>query len=192
LIALVTYDGKVVAEGVADNLAGLREPELPDQQLEQERERLENLLNGATQAAPYGPGTVKELIRNVMWEKAGVEKDASSLTGALEEFARIRSEIVPRLRAKAPIRVANYDWIDAIDCLNMIEAAELVVLSSLQREESRGPFMRRDFPEMDNENWLVANVLHKSASGYRFEKRNYNLALFRPDFIRANNLEVGW
>jgi succinate dehydrogenase / fumarate reductase, flavoprotein subunit len=192
LIALVTYDGKVVADAIADNLARLREPELPDQQLERERERLENLLNGETQAAPYAPGTLKELIRNVMWEKAGVEKDASSLKGALEEFARIRREIVPRLRVKTPMRVGNYDWIDAIDCLNMIEAAELVVLSSLQREESRGPFMRRDFPEQDNENWLVANVLHKSASGYRFEKRSYNLSLFKPDFMRANNLEVRW
>ena len=192
LIALVTYDGKVVADAIADNLARLREPELPDQQLERERERLENLLNGETQAAPYAPGILKELIRNVMWEKAGVEKDASSLKGALEEFARIRREIVPRLRVKTPMRVGNYDWIDAIDCLNMIEAAELVVLSSLQREESRGPFMRRDFPEQDNENWLVANVLHKSASGYRFEKRSYNLSLFKPDFMRANNLEVRW
>ncbi len=192
LIALVTYDGKVVADGVADDLAGLREPELPDEQLEQERERLENLLNGQTQGAPYAPGILKELIRRVMWEKAGVEKDAESLKEALEEFARIRRDIVPRLRAKRPTRVANYDWIDAIDCLNMIDAAELVALSSLQREESRGPFMRTDFPEMDNENWLAANVLHKSGNGYRFEKRDYNLSLFRPDFVRANNLEVQW
>ncbi|MGH6683998.1 MAG: hypothetical protein ACRECA_08790, partial [Pseudolabrys sp.] len=67
-----------------------------------------------------------------------------------------------------------------------------VVLSSLQREEIRGPFIRRDFPETDNENRLTANLLHKAGNGYRFEKRGYNLSMFRPDFARADNLAVPW
>ncbi len=193
LIALVTYDGKVVADGVADNLANLREPVLPEEQVEQERERLENLLIGVGSGeASCAPGELKETVRSVMWEKAGVEKDARSLNEGLDEFSRIRRELVPRLRAKTPVRAVNYDWLDAIDSLNMIDAAELVMVSSLQREESRGPFMRRDFPETDNENWLTANLLHKAGNGYRFEKRDYNLTLFRPDFERANNLEVPW
>ena len=193
LIALVTYDGKVVADGIADKLGNLREPVLPVEQVEQERERLEGLLvGGGSGEASCAPGKLKETVRSVMWEMAGVEKDARSLNEALEEFSRIRRELVPRLRAKTPVRAANYDWLDAIDSLNMIDAAELVVVSSLQREESRGPFMRRDFPDTDNENWLTANLLHKADNGYRFEKRDYDLTLFRPDFVRADNLEVPW
>ena len=110
------------------------------------RERLESLLRDASGDAPCAPGEVKETVRALMWEKAGVEKDARSLNEALEEFARIRRELLPRLRRQTPVRAANYDWLDAIDGVNMIDACELIVLSSLQREESRGPFMRRDFP----------------------------------------------
>ena len=193
LIALVTYDGKVVADGVADALATLRAPELPDEQIENERERLETLRGGARlRDTPCAPGEVKEALRELMWAKAGVEKDEQSLNEALDEFSRMRRELLPRLRARTPVRIANYDWLDAIDCVNMIDAAELVVVSSLQRQESRGPFMRRDFPETDNENWLTANLLHKAGNGYRFEKRPYNLSMFQPDFVRANNLEVPW
>jgi succinate dehydrogenase/fumarate reductase flavoprotein subunit len=192
LIALVTYDGKVVADSVAENLAAFDEPEFPEEQVEEERERLDALRTGATRSPQCAPGCLKDAVRALMWEKAGVEKDARSLNEALEEFSRMRRELLPRLRAKTPVRAANYDWIDAIDCVNMIDAAELVVLSSLQREESRGPFMRRDFPETDNENWLTANLLHKADNGYRFERRPYNLSTFRPDFVRANNLEVPW
>lgn len=193
LIALVTYDGKVVADGVADNLPNIRKPDLPEEQIAQERERLETLLGGdGSQDTPCSPGEVKEAVRALMWEKAGVEKDARSLNEAIEEFSRMRRELLPRLRAKRPVRAANYDWLDAIECMNMIEAAELVVLSSLQREESRGPFMRRDFPETDNENWLTANLLHKAGNGYRFEKRPYNMTMFQPDFTRRDNLEVPW
>ena len=193
LIALVTYDGKVVADSVAADLAALPQPALPEEQIASERKRLESLReNNDAPGTPCAPGEVKEAIRALMWDKAGVEKDARGLNEALEEFSRMRRELLPRMRAKTPVRAANYDWLDAIDCVNMIDAAELVVLSSLQREESRGPFMRRDFPDTDNENWLTANLLHKAGNGYRFEKRAYNLSMFQPGFARANNLEVPW
>ena len=42
----------------------------------------------------------------------------------------------------------------------MVDACELIILSSLERKESRGPFMRRDFPLQDNARWLAANVMH--------------------------------
>jgi succinate dehydrogenase/fumarate reductase flavoprotein subunit len=193
LIALVTYDGKVVADSVADNLANMRQPDLPEDEIAQERERLEMLLDGdGSHETPCSPGEVKEAVRALMWEKAGVEKDARSLNEALEDFSRMRRERLPRVRAKKPARAANYDWLDAIECMNMVEAAELIVRSSLQREESRGPFMRRDFPETDNENWLTANLLHKAGNGYRFEKRPYSMSMFQPDFARRDNLEVPW
>jgi succinate dehydrogenase/fumarate reductase flavoprotein subunit len=193
LIALVTYDGKVVADSVADTLANMRQPDLPEDEIAQERERLEMLLDGdGSHETPCSPGEVKEAVRALMWEKAGVEKDARSLNEALEDFSRMRRERLPRVRAKKPARAANYDWLDAIECMNMVEAAELIVRSSLQREESRGPFMRRDFPETDNENWLTANLLHKAGNGYRFEKRPYSMSMFQPDFARRDNLEVPW
>ena len=43
--------------------------------------------------------------------------------------------------------------------MNMVDVCELIVHSSLERKESRGPFMRRDFPMQDNASWLVANVM---------------------------------
>ena len=41
-------------------------------------------------------------------------------------------------------------------------------------------------------NWLVANVLKKSGNGMRFEQRQYDLPIFRPDFVTKDNLEVAW
>ena len=77
--------------------------------------------------------------------------------------------------------------------MNMIEACELIIHSSLEREESRGPFMRRDFPATDNGNWLAANVMNKTDNGFRFEQRPYELPFFsdRTSYAR-DNLEVAW
>jgi succinate dehydrogenase/fumarate reductase flavoprotein subunit len=87
---------------------------------------------------------------------------------------------------------ANYEWLDAIDATNMLDACELIVHSSLERTESRGPFLRTDFPQTDNKIWLAANVLKKAGNGLRFEKRNYETPFFQPGFDHKNNLEVAW
>jgi succinate dehydrogenase / fumarate reductase flavoprotein subunit len=75
---------------------------------------------------------------------------------------------------------------------NQVDACELIIHSSLERKESRGPFFRGDFPATDNKNWLVANVLKKSGNGLRFEQRPYDLPFFVPGFETKDNLEVAW
>jgi succinate dehydrogenase/fumarate reductase flavoprotein subunit len=127
-----------------------------------------------------------------MWDKAGIEKDENSLNAALDDIDRLRIELLPRIRLAYKGRNANYEWLDAIDLMNMIDACELIIHSSIERRESRGPFMRRDFPMTDNTHWLTANVMVKTDNGFRFEQRPYELAFFQPDFATKDNLEVAW
>ena len=70
--------------------------------------------------------------------------------------------------------------------------ASSIIHSSLERKESRGPFIRRDFPLQDNARWLAANVMKRTENGFRFERRPYELPFFKPDFATKNNLEVVW
>jgi succinate dehydrogenase flavoprotein subunit len=190
LIGLATYDGKVVADGVAADLARLSPCELPEAEIERERCRLEELR--VSRADGIAPAQVKERLRALMWEKVGVEKSAASLTSALEDIAEIRLSLLPRLSVTRTARGTNYEWLDAIDVINMVDACELIIQSSLERKESRGPFMRRDFPLQDNERWLVANVMQRTENGFRFEQRPYELPFFQPGFVTRSNLEVAW
>jgi succinate dehydrogenase/fumarate reductase flavoprotein subunit len=127
-----------------------------------------------------------------MWENVGVEKSDAGMRSALEEIEQIRLDVLPGMRITNRGKSANYEWLDAIDVVNMIDACELIVHSSLERKESRGPFFRQDFPLTDNANWLVANVLKKSGNGMKFEQRKYDLPIFQPDFVTRDNLEVAW
>jgi succinate dehydrogenase/fumarate reductase flavoprotein subunit len=127
-----------------------------------------------------------------MWSKVGVEKTAAGLRSALDDLEEIRLDLLPRMRLASQARTANYEWLDAVDLVNMLVACELIVRSSLERKESRGPFFRRDYPQMDNAHWLAANVLRKTDNGFRFEQRPYDLAFFKPDFMEKDNLEVAW
>jgi succinate dehydrogenase/fumarate reductase flavoprotein subunit len=100
--------------------------------------------------------------------------------------------VLPDMAISTQGPVANYEWLDAIDAMNMVEVCELIVHSSLERKESRGPFIRTDFPATDNRNWLVANVLKKSGNGLHFERRPYQLPFFSPGFDVRDNLQVAW
>ena len=79
-----------------------------------------------------------------------------------------------------------------IETLENESPIRMILQSSLERKESRGPFFRRDFPETDNANWLTANVLKKTGNGFRFEQRPYELPFFTPGFVTKDNLEVAW
>jgi succinate dehydrogenase/fumarate reductase flavoprotein subunit len=190
LIGLATYDGHVVAESVARDIATGKLPSVPQPQIEAEARRLDRLRSSSRDGP--APGSLKEKIRAVMWEKAGVEKNASDLRSALDDIERIRVELLPGMKLRNTGKSVNYEWLDAIDVMNMIDVCELVIHSSLERKESRGPFIRTDFPLTDNDHWLAANVLTKSGNGLRFSRRPYDLPLFAPGFSVKDNLEVAW
>jgi succinate dehydrogenase/fumarate reductase flavoprotein subunit len=189
LIALVTYDGKLAADSVAQHVQGRPPARIPSEKLEQERGRLERLLRpGGT-----SPARVKKRIRELMWSDMGVEKNEAGMLRALAQLEEIRTHVLPAMGLTSLTRVFNHAWLDAIDAVNMVEACELMVHSALNRKESRGPFIRTDYPEMDNENWLAQNILVPAADGgLRFEKRPYELPYFRPEFARRDNLAVPW
>src|SRR5262249_32282311 len=138
------------------------------------------------------PAQVKNRIRAMMWEKVGVEKDAVGLRSALDDIETFRLDLLPRMGVSRMSRDVNYEWLDAIDVVNMIDACELIIHSSLERKESRGPFMRNDFPDTDNQRWLAANIMRRTENGFRFEQRPYATPFFQPGFVIRNNLEVAW
>jgi len=178
LIALVTYDGKVAAESAARHAAS--PSPLPTQKLEAERARLEALRKPG--GAP--PVRVKKAIRELMWKYMGVEKDERGMREALERLEEIRERMLPAMGAQH-----MHGWLDAIDAVNMLDACVLMTQSALNRKESRGPFIRTDYPDMDNENWLAQNIL---VPGKGFRVVPYALPYWRPDFARRDNLAVPW
>ena len=190
LIGLATYDGKVAAEGVIGDLPQLPPGVLPQAEVEGEARRLDRLLAAHRDGVPALQ--VKAAIRQMMWDKVGVEKDAASLQSALADIASIRLDLLPRISLVRTEKSANYEWLDAIDVCNMVDVCELIILSSLERKESRGPFMRRDFPLQDNARWVATNVMVRTDNGHRFDLRPYDLPFFKPDFAVKDNLEVAW
>jgi succinate dehydrogenase/fumarate reductase flavoprotein subunit len=189
LIALVTFDGKVAADSVARDIRERLYASIPQSMLENERQRVEALMK----PGGIAPAKVKKAIRELMWNYMGVEKNAAGMQRALERLEEIRTHELPAMGLPSLTRAFNHGWLDAIYAINMVEVCALTVHSALNRKESRGPFIRTDYPEMDNEHWLAQNILVPSGRGdFRFETVPYALPYYRPEFARRDNLAVQW
>lgn len=107
------------------------------------------------------PHVVRHKIQEACGTCLGVVREKDKLEAAEKELARIRKEDLPRQIVGSPSQSYNIDWKQAIENYRMIDIAECSVRATLMREETRGQYIRPDFPEIDEENWhcmIVANV----------------------------------
>jgi fumarate reductase flavoprotein subunit len=83
-------------------------------------------------------------LREVMWEGAGLVRDAASLAGALRAIDRLEAALDTVGVAGDP--ALNTAWQDWLSLRNQVLAARLIAGSAQARPESRGAHYRRDFP----------------------------------------------
>ena len=101
-------------------------------------------------AAPLGRGggaevyAIQRELRDVMWERAGLVRDAEGLGVVAATLERLTERLgVVGVPGHGPLNTAWQDWLN-LD--SQLTAARLIVASALARRESRGAHWRRDFP----------------------------------------------
>ncbi len=118
-------EGLVFAERVArDAVNQARLPRVPrrgDWKVTPLRDR------GAAQVAA-------DEVRRLMWEHAGIARDAKGLGAARRALDALAARLTPGMTEE----------------LNMVDTARLIVAAALKRRESRGGHFRTDFPKPRN------------------------------------------
>ena len=82
-----------------------------------------------------------------------VFRDEAGLGTALETVRRLKEE-AKTVAIDDKGTIFNQDLLGAIELGFMLDNAETIVISAIERKESRGAQFRTDYPERNDEEWL--------------------------------------
>jgi succinate dehydrogenase / fumarate reductase flavoprotein subunit len=86
----------------------------------------------------------------------------------------------------------NYGWVDALDVEDMLDICEVTIHCAMERQESRGPFFREDYPYMDNKNWLKHKIVSRSDGQISIGHAPVELKYIRPETDREDFLSADY
>jgi len=124
---------------------------------------------------------VRKVLQKAAWENLLVVRSKESLNRILQEIARIRNDVCPRLSIEN-----GRDLIAALELKNLLLVGEIVASAGLKRTESRGSHYREDYPERDDLNWQQAITVRKVDGRMELETLNVD------DQWKRDEAELGW
>ena len=138
-------------------------------------------LNEAASRAPGQdtPGTLRRELGATMHQKVGIRRDERGLREAAATIAHLRQRYAS-LGVYSQGPAYNMDMIMTTELGFMLGVAEVIVATSLARQESRGCHYRTDFPHRDDANWLKHTVATSAPEGPRLDSRPVVISRWKP------------
>lgn len=146
-----------------------------------EIERLEEIRKREVEGGKR-PWEIRQMIQEAGDKGFDIYRPTAWMEEAIEELERIRNEEMPKQVLGDAGTIYNTDWKWAIENYNLLDNAEVSIRASLEREESRGAYLRPEFPDVDDENWNCQLRCTYVDGEYKFEK-------YVPELKEENRFE---
>jgi len=123
---------------------------LPNEAELSTKTQLETLKNGSGKENVF---KLSNELKKVMFADVGIYRNEKDMQAALEKVRELK-ERFKNITVGDTGKIFNTELLNAWELGNMLEIAEVVAASALNRKESRGGHSREDYPERDDKNWL--------------------------------------
>ena len=120
-------------------------------------------------------GTDMDRHFGVYWYQDGIDTALTNLEGFKERYSKVGLHETGR--------VFNTDLIFTLELGFMLDCADAIIRSGLDRKESRGAHSRVDHPKRDDKNWLKHTLVFKdvnSENGVRVETAPVTITKWKP------------
>ena len=143
--------GRRSGQHAARAARGMAMPEASEETLEGEARVVRELVG--RDGGGRRVSEIKAELGRTMDKYVAVFRDEDGLRQAHEAVLRLRED-AKSVALDDRGSVFNQDLLGAIELQFMLDNAECVVVSALERKESRGAQYRTDFPERNDDDWL--------------------------------------
>ncbi len=141
------------------------------------REGITGLLNH------HGKEKVDHLrkgMQSLMMEYGSVFRNQEGLKRGIEGIRALR-ERYQDIDVADKGKVFNIELMEAIELGHQLELSEIVLLSALDRRESRGAHFREDFPKRDDTSYLKHTLVFQTPKGPEVRYKPVKVTRFHPE-----------
>ena len=146
--------------------------------------RTEALLDNAR--SPHGNekvAAIRKDLQDTMDLNMQVFRTAETIQKALDDIAGLE-ERYASISIQDQGKRFNLDLLEAVELGFLLELAKVMSVAALHRDESRGGHFREDFPNRDDENFMVHSMVYEDPSsptaGIRQETKPVIMTRYEP------------
>ena len=149
-------------------------PENPESTVVQMLERLRN-SNGTEKVAQ-----IRKEMQETMDLNAQVYRNEDTLTKALNDVRALK-ERYKHVAIQDKGQRYNTDLLEAVELGFLLDLAEALAYTALERRETRGGHAREDYPTRDDANFMAHSMLYKNPDGsLRLDTKPVTITRYQP------------
>ena len=167
--------GKAAAEYAA---GASRPPAVVTSQAVDEVRRLEQMRS--TDRGHERIADIREEMQSTMEDSAGIFRSGDSLAKGVDQLAELQQRL-DRIQLYDQTSAFNTELVAALELANILDIAETILHSAVQREESRGAHQRTDFTTRDDTRFLNHALAYRDSDGsVRIERLPVTITRWPP------------
>jgi succinate dehydrogenase / fumarate reductase flavoprotein subunit len=175
LLDLVVF-GRRTGMSMAAGLHELDWGELPPRPADETEDRIRRLRERRSGERAHA---LRTAMQQVMMADCSVYRHHDGLLRALGELRELLTRYEQVVIDDKGQRF-NTDLLEALELEGLLRLAEIMLVSALAREESRGAHYREDFPNRDDEHWLRHTLVRHTDQGPAVSYKPVTVTRFQP------------
>ncbi len=123
---------------------------------------------------------IRQSMHSLMMEYGSVFRDEKGLKKGIEAIRSLKDRY-QKVSVADKGKAFNYELVETIELGHQLDLSEVILLSALYRQESRGAHFRTDFPNRDDQNFLKHTLVFRTARGPEMGYKPVTITRFQPE-----------
>jgi succinate dehydrogenase / fumarate reductase flavoprotein subunit len=175
LLDLVVF-GKYAGKRAAEYAKEVEFGKLPENPEAEAKSQFDVLRNGSGKENVFD---IAVDMKKSMFDLVGIYRNEKDMQLAIEKVRELKKRY-EQVKVRDGGKIFNTELINAWELGNMLELAEIIAVSALNRKESRGGHSREDYPDRNDKEWMKHTLASLKSGEIKLEYKPVTVTKYQP------------